>query len=210
MAQPKIYNWIAANAAAIALSQSNIIASYMVLNGTLSVSTNPVVVLPGMVRKVTLTSVGNMSGVLFTIVGTADGHAVNEVLAGPNNNTVTSVNNYESIISISSDTAYTAVSAGIGQTGTTSWYKHDYDRTVFNVGVQVAVAGTITYSFQVTLDDPNTVVAPTVFSPIVAMTAAVTPQLGNLTTPVAYSRVLVSASAGAATLTETICQQGLR
>jgi hypothetical protein len=63
---------------------------------------------------ITLASLGNLSGVNFTIIGT-DTHGVTqtEVLAGPNANTVASVNSYSSITSIAAGGAVaTAVQAG--------------------------------------------------------------------------------------------------
>jgi hypothetical protein len=210
MAQPKVYNWIAADNAAIALLQTAGAAGSVLLNGTLSVSNNPIVTLPGMVRKLSLTSANNLSAIIFTITGTANGHSVNETIFGPNANTVQTVNYYDSVTSITSNAGFTALSVGIGQTGFTSWFLHDYDRTVFNLGIQVAVAGTITYSWQTTLDSVFTVLDPLVFTPIAAMTGAAANQLANYTTPTAWSRIAVTASTGASTLTETICQQGLR
>jgi hypothetical protein len=210
MAQPKVYNWIAADNAAIALLQTAAAAATVTLNGTLSVSTSPVVVLAGMVRKLSLTSANNLSAVTFTITGTANGRSVTETIFGPNATTIQTVNYYDSVISITSNAAFTALSVGIGQTGFTAWYSHDYDRTVLNLGIQVVVLGTITYSWQTTLDNVQTVLNPIVFTPIVAMTAAATDQLANYTNPTGWSRIAVTASTGAATLTETICQQGLR
>lgn len=212
MSQPKVYNWIAADAAAIAKLQTAVAPSSVILNGTLSVSNNPVVVLTGMVRKLSLTSTNNLSAVVFTITGTANGHNISETINGPNNTTIQSVNYYDSIISITSGAAFAALSVGIGLTGFTTWYIHDYDKTVFNLGIQVSVdrVGTLTYSWQTTLDSPWTVLDPLVFTPIVAMTAATTNQLANFSIPTFASRIAVTASEATETLTETICQQGLR
>jgi hypothetical protein len=215
MALPKIFNWIAADTAAIALTQTLAGAGSLSLNGDLSINQSPVsplnyILLYPMVRVVTLTSANNLAGVQFTITGSANGHPANEVLVGPNANTVSSVNAYDSITSITTNGAAAAVSAGIGQTGFTSWFAHDYEKLVFNLGIQAVITGNITYSFQVTLDNVNTVFAPTVFTPIVAMTNANANQLANFTIPSSYSRMAITASVGAATLTETIIQQSIR
>lgn len=71
-------------------------------------------VLPG-TGQITLTSTGNLSGITFAIVGLSiTGAPLTENLAGPNNNTVTSVNSYSAITSITPGGAVaTAVSAGI-------------------------------------------------------------------------------------------------
>ena len=63
---------------------------------------------------ITLTSTGNISGVNFTITGTdIAGNALSEVLAGPNNNTVTSTKFYNTVTQIATNGAVgTNTSAG--------------------------------------------------------------------------------------------------
>ena len=64
--------------------------------------------------KVTLTSTGNISGVNFTITGTdIAGNSLSEVLAGPNNTTVTSTKFYNTVTQIATNGAVgTNTSAG--------------------------------------------------------------------------------------------------
>ncbi len=209
MAQPSIFNWIAADSAAIAQTQTLVGAGNLLLNGHLSVSNNPVVNLWPMLRKITLTSTNNLSGVNFVITGTDIGQILTETLAGPNNNTVTSVNTYDSIISITASGSAAAVSAGIGQTGSSVWLPADYNKYVANYGIQISVTGVINYTFFVTLQKLNPL--PTdLISPIVAMTNATTNQFAQLTLPISAYTIEINSSTGGATLAAAIIQQSIR
>lgn len=68
----------------------------------------------GLSDQITLTSTGNISAVNFTITGTDNsGTVLSEIIAGPNNNTVTSVNFYSTVTKLSCDAAVgTNTSAG--------------------------------------------------------------------------------------------------
>jgi len=206
MTKPVVYNWVAASTAAIAPLQSLAAAGTLTLSGQYSVQNPLFANLYPMVRNISLTSANNLSAVNFTITSTT---GQQEVIAGPNNNTVETVGTFGTIQSITTNGAVNAVSVGLGHIGSLVWHGNDYNRMVMNDGIQVVVTGTITYSFDVTLDDVNKVSVPTVFNPIVAMTGATTNQLANYTTPIAYSRIRITASTAGATLTETICQQGI-
>lgn len=87
-------------------------AGTLVSAGYLTLTTTPYVQSPA--AQITLTSVGNISGVNFTIVGAdATGAVVTETLAGPNNSTVYSVNAYTVVSSIYANGAVgTNTSAG--------------------------------------------------------------------------------------------------
>ena len=211
MAQPSIIKWIAADTAAIALTQTLLAAGKLLLNGHLSVSNNPVVNLWPMERTITLTSANNLSAVNFTIKGTFNGVITSEVLAGPNNNTVNSVNFYDSIISITTNAAVNGVSSGIGNTGSTSYYIHDYNKYFFNISFNIIVTGTINYTLDGVLVNPN-VTSPTTgaFNLGVNTTNATTNQFLSFVYPIAASYILINSSVGNATLTEEILQQSIR
>jgi hypothetical protein len=68
----------------------------------------------GIAAPITLTSVGNLSAINFTITGTtSQGLVQTEVLAGPNVNTVVSVNSYATVTTITANAAVgTAVLVG--------------------------------------------------------------------------------------------------
>jgi hypothetical protein len=206
MARPIVINWPVTSNTVVSSLQTLGAAGNLVINN----GPNGFFDFVKVTRSITLTSTNNLSGVNFTITGTLNGATISEVLAGPNNNTVTSVNIYDTITSIASNAAAAAVSAGSGQTGRTRWINFDYDQLIMNYSVQVVVgAATINYTFNTTLDDVNVVATPTLTAPVGAMTAATTTQFATLTTPINYANVTINSSNSTGTLTLTLLIQGI-
>lgn len=197
------YIWPAATNTYVALLQTYVGAATLLLNGT---GVNP---FPQFIRTITLTSVNNNAGVNFTITGSVNGRFLQEVIAGPNNNTVSSGLAYDTISSITTNGAINAVSVGIGQIGLTQWFTNDYYRSVFNMSVAVDITGNITYSLSGTLDDV-TQSAPFVFEPVATFVGLNADHAGNSEVPVRYSSIIITASVGAATLRSTFLQQGIK
>lgn len=113
----------------------------------------PQVVFPGIARTIQLASAQDLSGMNFTITGTDIwGNITNESIAGPNNNSVTSINLYHTITSIVADAAITGnlISVNTGDSGVTQWISFDNNRTIFQASAQITVTGTIDYSVQYT------------------------------------------------------------
>lgn len=172
-------------------------------------------------RTITLTSTDNLSAVNFTISGTNQfGVAISEVLAGPNNNTVTSVNQYNTITNISSSGVYTNFSIGSGSTGTFQWINLDIlSSSPPVVSLTGEVTGTINYSINQTNDllekyltagasftyEVNT--TPISFPITASLTNATTNQIYDFFAAVAIQTVVNSSTGG--TLTVNIKQQGL-
>jgi hypothetical protein len=212
MTRPVVITWPLTSTTAVAKAQTLVAAGNLVLNGSLIAPgiNIPPIVFNGITRTITLTSAANLSAVNFTITGYVNSAIVTEVLAGPNGNTVTSVNAYDSILSISASAGFSpnTVSAGTGQTGRTHWINFDYDILVPNYSIQVVVTGTINYTFGVTLDDVNTV-TPTVFTPVVALTGATTSQLASLTAPINWMKITINSSDATGAIVATFLQQGL-
>lgn len=213
MSIPVVFNWPAPDTQAVSLTQALTVARNLTINGTLvNVGSD----LPkfasftGIYRKVTLTSVDDYSAVNFTITGQYRGQTISEVLAGPNANTVSSVNFYESISSIaaSGGVALGTISAGTASTGFTRWFNSNYQSSVVNLAIQAVITGTINYSFQTTLDDVQLNATPTTFTPITTLTAATANQLGSYTVPTRYSRIAINSSTNG-TLVATFLQQGI-
>ena len=167
-------------------------------------------------RKISLTSAGNMSGVNFTIVGTSlAGTALTEVLAGPNANTVESVNIYASITSITPDGAYTAVSAGTGSVGVFAPIVLSAYTPSMNWALNINVTSTINYSVTGTLsrvfNPTGTTIAlnaaADVFAINAALTAATTDQYYTSTQEVSALFITINSSTGGS-LTGQFLQQG--
>jgi hypothetical protein len=178
-------------------------------------------------RKLTLSSPDDLSAVDFLITGTDQfGNPLSEILAGPNNNTVTTVNQYHTILSIGAGGLYTNLSIGIGSTGTFQWIKVNTLNVYPIITITGEVTGTINYSINQTLDTleysknissnigqgstlkyiVNT--TPVSFPITGALTNATTNEIFTMFTPVTALQAIVNSSAGG-TLTVNILQQGI-
>jgi len=155
---------------------------------------------------ITLTSTGNLSGVNFTITGFTKNPynpftPVTEVLAGPNNNTVTSVNFYNRILGISANAAVgTSVSAGTGSTNAYSnWIPLNGPGATSMAAVAAYVtASTINYTVQHTFDNIfNSSDTINIF-PIddTSMVGATTTQESNYTFSPRAVRILINSGSG--------------
>lgn len=138
---------------AIAASQTPLVA------GNLTLTANPYVISPP--RRVTITAAADESARTFTVYGTTfGGAAISEVIAGPNIATATSTLDFATVTRIAVDAATAgAVEAGLAQSGGSRWVRMDSWANAGSV-VQVGISGTITYSVQTTMDDPNDPTSP--------------------------------------------------
>jgi hypothetical protein len=126
--------------------------------GDLTLTSTPYVLDPP--RRVTITSAGDDSGLTFTVFGTTFGGApIVEVIAGPNTTSVTGVYDFATITQISVDGATDDVTVGFAQEGGSRWVRMDSWANAQSV-VQVNTSGTVTYSVQTTMDDPNSSTDP--------------------------------------------------
>jgi len=213
--QPIQFNWPIASANSIALLQTLAGAGALNLNGALlyqpALPTNTFARMSDAVeRKITLTSTGNISGVNFTIVGkNYQTVAVTEVLAGPNNNTVTSVNNYYEIDSITANGAVgTATSAGIGTTGVTAWVLGDHYPSTFSAALYINILTTaMSVTVEATPDDPGVVASPALF-PHSLLTAVTVNDSSEWPYPYRYVRFKVNSSDATGTGKFTVHQSG--
>lgn len=209
--QVRVYRWPAPSNVAVAALQTLVAAGNLSINGTFAVSVNggtSSVTFNDYSRVVSLTSANNLSGVNFTVTGTLNGAVVSETIAGPNVGTVSTTQLFNTVTSISASAAAAAVSAGIGATGNTAWFNSDTYLQVSAMTIQVVVTGAITYTFATTLDDVNTITAPTSFAPIPTMLAATTNRLDAYFFPARYSNITVNSGTGS--LVATFLQQGVK
>jgi hypothetical protein len=143
----------AASANAICLSQTPAGAGALTLNGALV--SGGVAVLDT-ARRVLITCAGNESTKTFTLTGTSyNGKVQSETLAGPNATTVQSVLDYKTVTSITiSAAAAGAITVGTSGVASSRWLR--LDNWAFpQVGIQCDVSGTVNYTVQQTMDDPN-------------------------------------------------------
>lgn len=113
------YIFPASNNLDVCALQNTIGAANLVLNGNLADRvTNQVSFIDrGYSRSISLTSVNNLAAINFTINGIQNGVLITEVLAGPNNNTVSSVQIYDKVYSIATSGAVNQVRAGSAYDG---------------------------------------------------------------------------------------------
>lgn len=151
----------AASANNIATSQSLAAAGALTLNG--STVTGGVAIL-GAQRRVAIASNGNDSGLTWTITGrNVSGNTISETLTGGNIATVASALDYSAVTSIvgSAATAST-VTAGTSATnplGSSRWVRLD-DWAPGPLNIAVTVSGTISYTVEGSMDDPNDLTTP--------------------------------------------------
>jgi hypothetical protein len=166
--------------------------------------------------QLNLVTSADYTGINFTVTGTgATGQTQTEVIAGPNTGSASSVLFYKSVTSIVSDGGVGGGAVSAGTTGVTStrWVYFDSWSTG-TTALQCNVTGTVNYTVQSTLDDPN---SPT--NPVSAVncvwvdsndTAVVnsiaTVQSNFVFTPV-YGRVLMNSGTG--TVATTFAQTGV-
>lgn len=209
--RPRVITWPVQSTTSIAALQTLGAAGKVTLNGSLVLpgANIPPIVFPGYTRSITITSLNNLSGVNFTINGVLNNAPLSEILVGPDHDTVTSANIYDAITSITTSAAAAAFSVGTGENGRTRWINFDYDMLVPNYSVSVAYTATVSYTLNVTLDDPNVVAVPTVFTPVSAMTAASSSQFASLTNPINYMNITINSSDATGALVVTFLQQGI-
>lgn len=171
--RPAQFTFSAADRDGIAVAQTTAGATALLLNGALALPAQPWNSGPvgfmgaGINRTGSLYSTGNLNGINFTWVGLdANNAAVTEVLAGPNNTTVYTVNSYNTILSVTPNAAVgTAVEVGSGTTGATNWYALDYFQSPISLGLWLKIANTINVTVQLTPDSfLQTTTAPATFN----------------------------------------------
>lgn len=142
----------AASANNVALSQTPS-AGALTLNG--AVVTAGVAILDT-ARRVLITAAADESAKTFTIVGTdRGGMPQTEVVTGPNTTTAQSNLDFKTVTSITiSATATGAVTVGTSAVASSMWVRLD-NWAPAQTSLQCTVTGTVSYTVEQTLQDPN-------------------------------------------------------
>ena len=195
-----------ASANAICLSQTPGGSVALTLNGALV--TGGVAIL-ATARRVLITCAGNETGKTFTLTGTSyNGQVQSETLAGPNATTVQSVLDYKTVTSITiSAAAAGALTVGTSTVESSRWLR--LDNWAFpQVAIQCDVTGTVNYTVQQTLDDPNNETLPMspaavnwVNHPDTNLVGATATVQGNYGYAPLYARVTLNSGTGSVTMT---------
>ena len=120
MSQFYEYNWRTPVVNGISLFQTTTANIPLLLNGSYVNKTTKIVnfIDFGIVPRITLNSAADLSGIDFLITGYQNGVFISETLTGPNSNTVTSVNCFDTVEQIiPSDTTNSTVQAGVASVG---------------------------------------------------------------------------------------------
>ena len=200
-----------ASADADGIAQAQNPASTFTLNGAL---VSGGVAQLGAPRRVLITTTANETGVTFTVTGTnRAGDVLSEDLAGVNNTTTYTALDFFTVTSVTNSTTLTGnVTIGTNGVGGSPWVMLD-PWALPAVAVQLNVSGTVNYTLQQSLDDPNDPTNPTtaasmtwIDSADTEVVAATTAQQTNYAFTPRYVRVLLNSGAGSATA--TIIQSG--
>lgn len=143
----------------IAESQATIGAANLTLNGALVTGGVAVMDVP---RRVVITSGGNDSSITFTVYGTTfNDVSVVEVLAGTNGSASISKVDFKTVtrIATSGGTSLSGVIAGTNGSAGSRWVRLDSWADA-KTAIQCDAVGTVNYTVQVTMEDPNDPVAP--------------------------------------------------
>lgn len=161
-------------------------------------------------RRVLFTSVGDDSGITFTITGTDwSGNIKSENVTGGNATTAASVLDYLTVTSIlTSGAVASTVTVGTNTVAGSQWVDFDEYATQGPVSIQVTVTGTVNYTVQQTLQSPTTTsdaVSPASIAWLnhqdIALSAATATAQGNYAYQPALARVVVNSGTGSVSAT---------
>ena len=108
-------------------------------------------------RRVLFTSAGDDSAISFTVTGTnIDGSTISETLAGVNASTAYTVLDYKTVTSITTSAAIAStLTVGTNGVASSPWVYFDAYSSMAQVAIQLTASGTVNYTLQQTLDNPN-------------------------------------------------------
>jgi len=191
----------AASANNICLTQTPTAATGFTINGALASGGVATLDTP---RRVLITPTGNESANTFTIVGTnASNMLQTEVIAGLNATAFYTNLDFKTVTSISlANNAAAAITVGTNNVASSPWVRFDA-YALSQTAIQATVTGTVTYSIQQTLQDPDSPSATfpaynTVFlntNDTAAVNATTTVQTSYQYSPT-YAKVTITAGTG--------------
>lgn len=112
-------------------------------------------------RRVLITAAGDESATSFTITGTNwQGNSISEIVPGPNATTAYTVISFKTVTSVTiANNAVGAVTVGTNGVADSPWVRFD-DWAPNYISVNCSTDGTVNYSVQTSLDDPNNIASP--------------------------------------------------
>lgn len=116
----------------------------------------------GQPRRVLITNAGNDSARTFTVYGTTfGGQVISENVLGTNGSSAATVQDFLTVTQVYVNGATSASGVIVGTNGVagTRWVRLD-SWANNNTAIQCTASGTVNYTVQVTMDDPNSTVDP--------------------------------------------------
>jgi hypothetical protein len=113
-------------------------------------------------RQVLITNVGNDSGITFTVYGTwIGGQTISETVQGTSGSTVATTLDFATVtrVAASGATSVSGVTVGTNGVAGSSWLRFDSWADA-QTAIQCNATGTVNYTVQVTMDDPNSPTNP--------------------------------------------------
>lgn len=160
-------------------------------------------------RRVIFTSAGNDTGITFTITGTNwSGSPISETVTGASGGAASTVLDYKTVTGVTASGASAGnVSIGTNGVAASPWVRLD-GWMYSNVSIQADVTGTVNYTLQQTLNDPNSPTNPVALasmdwlstSDTAGVGATASLQSNYLFVPV-FARVLLNSGTGSVTAT---------
>lgn len=204
MSQPRYITKIlaAASATAVCASQTPGAAGNLTINGG---SASGGVATLDTQRQILFTFAADESAHSFVVYGKDDnGVALQETVAGAAA-TATTTQFFKTVNRISiSAAAAGAITVGTNGVGGTPWQVVNTNIGAFNLGIGVAVSGTVNFTVQYTYDDPSgtypnpNVTFPTAWA-LTALTSKSAATDSSITFPIAAYRLLINSGTGRAT-----------
>lgn len=195
-----------ASANNIALSQTTAGAENLTLNGSLGSGGVATLDKP---RQVLITNVGNDSAITFTVYGTwFNGQTISETVQGTNGSSAATTLDFSTVtrVATSAATSVSGVTVGTNGVAGSRWVRFD-DFAPGQITVQGDVTGTVNYSVQTTLEDPNDPFNPVAIGSVTWLDALdanlvseSTAKSGYITYAPAYARVLLNSGSGSASV----------
>lgn len=163
-------------------------------------------------RQVLFTSGGDDSSKTFTLSGTDwNGQPISEVVTGANAGTAVSALDYKTITSISTSGAIaTTITVGTNGVAHSPWVRFDDYAGNAQVSIQSVVSGTVNYTVQQTMNDPNAYGDPTYGSPSsvtwsdsgdTAVVSATATKMSSFSFVPIFARVTLNSGSGTVTST---------
>lgn len=155
-------------------------------------------------RRVLVTTAGADAGKTMTITGTdANGNIQVDTVTLPSASTVYTSLDFLTVTGITiSATAAGAIIVGTNGIGGSRWVRFN-DFAPSNISIQCDVTGTVNYTVQATLDDPNDPFNPTPAEDVIwvnssdaAVVASSSTQQSNFLFTPKYARVLINSGSG--------------